>query len=171
MSRSFLGTLALVLVAAVSSAQDIPLEYRVKAAYLFNFTKFVEWPEGAIPAATPLTMCVAAPNPFGPALAEIVRGELVDGRPITTRVVRGASGCHVLFVPAGVNAVPYLLEARTKPILTVGESPDFLRDGGIVNFVTQDGKVRFQINHDAASQVHLRVSSRLLRLALSPETR
>jgi hypothetical protein len=86
-------------------------------------------------------------------------------------VTRDTDGCHVLFVPAGVNAAPHLRDAHSGPLLTVGESPDFLRDGGIINFVMQDGKVRFEINQEAASRAQLRISSRLLRLALPPETR
>jgi hypothetical protein len=163
--------LLVVLIAATSSAQDVALEHRVKAAYLFNFTKFVEWPADAIPPGAPLTICVAAPSPFGQTLDETVRGELVGVRPLTTRVVRDPAGCHVLFVPAGVTALPLVRDARTKPILTVGESPDFLHDGGIVNFFMQDGKVRFEISQDAAARAHLRISSRLLRLARPPETR
>jgi hypothetical protein len=85
--------------------------------------------------------------------------------------VREPSGCDVLFVPAGVPAAPLLHDARTRPILTVGESETFLRAGGIVNFFMDDGKVRFEINQDAASRAQLRISSRLLRLARPPETR
>jgi hypothetical protein len=164
------AVLAFVLATA-ASAQDVPLEYRVKAAYLFNFTKFVEWPSGSMPAGTPLSLCVAGANPFGAALEETIRGELVEGRPLTTRVVRDPSGCHVLFVPQGVAAAGMLREARTKPILTVGESRDFLADGGVVNFLMEDGKVRFEISQDAASRAHLRISSRLLRLARVSDTR
>jgi hypothetical protein len=173
MKRFLVATFGVALVAAVSAAQDISLEHRVKAAYLFNFTKFVEWPAEAVPAGEPLSLCVAAPNPFGHALEEIVRGELVGARALTTRIVRDATGCHVLFVPAGVSPAPLLRGARSKPILTVGESPDFLREGGIVKFVVHDGKVRFEISQDAAIRAHLRISSRLLRLAVAvaPETR
>jgi hypothetical protein len=165
-----LALLALLLPAA-ASAQEISLEYRVKAAYLFNFTKFVEWPPEAMPEGAPLTICVARQNPFGHTLEETVRGEHVGGRPLIARVVDAASGCQVLFVPEGVPPMPLLRDAGTSPILTVGESDEFLRDGGMVNFVMQDGKVRFEIRQDAASRAHLRISSRLLRLARSPETR
>lgn len=161
----------LVLSAALAAAQEIPLEQRVKAAYLFNFTKFVEWPADAIAADSPLTICVAAPSPFGQTLDDTVRGELVNGHALATRVVRDPAGCHVLFVPGNVTSLPLLREARSKPILTVGESPDFLRDGGIVKFVMHEGKVKFEISPDAAARAHLRISSRLLRLARPAETR
>ena len=161
-----------VLVALLGlpvSAQDVPLEYRVKAAYLFNFTKFVEWPEDAIAAAAPLIICVAAPNPFGAALAEMVVGEQALGHALAVRTVQQAAGCHVLFVPEPVNAEPLLRDARAHPVLTVGESPDFLRLGGVISFVVEDGKVRFEINQEAAQRSRLRISSRLLRLARPPD--
>jgi hypothetical protein len=157
--------------AAAARAQEASLEYRVKAAYLFNFTKFVDWPANAPPADAPLTICVAGTSPFGHTLEETVRGELVSGRALTTRVVREPDGCHVLFIPKRVAAAPLLRQAGTRPILTVGESEEFLRDGGVINFVMQDGKVRFEISQDAAARAQLRISSRLLRLAVIPETR
>jgi hypothetical protein len=159
------------LLTATVNTQNVSLEYQVKAAYLFNFTKFVDWPEEAMPQGTPLTICVASRSPFGPALEETIRDELVGSRPLTTRVVRDAAGCHVLFVPEGVTAAPLLRDARTRPILTVGESDDFLAEGGMVNFVMQDGKVRFEISQDAATGAGLRISSRLLRLARPPGTK
>ena len=162
---------AILLCAAAAVAQEISLEYQVKAAYLFNFTKFVDWPADAIAPGAPLTICVAAPNPFGRALEETIRGEVVGGRTLATRVVRDPAGCHVLFVPDGVSAAPLLRDARTRPILTVGESEDFLRDGGVINFVMQGGKVRFDISPEAAERAQLRVSSRLLRLRRTPDTK
>jgi hypothetical protein len=160
-----------LFVTTTATSQNASLEYQVKAAYLFNFTKFVEWPDDALPDGAPLTICVAAPSPFGAALGDTIRDELVDGRALAMRVVRDPAGCHVLFVPKGVAAAPLLRDARTRPILTVGEADDFLRQGGIVDFVMQDGKVRFAISQDAASRAQLRISSRLLRLALPQDTK
>lgn len=159
------------LLGAGAPAADVPLEYRVKAAYLFNFTKFVEWPEEALPPEGQITICVAGTDPFGGALIETVRGESVDGHALAARTVTDVAGCHVLFVPADVPAAPLLGETRTRPVLTVGESPGFLEQGGIVNFILHDGKVRFQISHDAATRAQLRISSRLLRLSRGPEKR
>jgi hypothetical protein len=163
--------LAVVVLGTAPLAQDVPLEYRVKAAYLFNFTKFVEWPAAALRADEPLTICIAGMNPFGDTLDETLRGESVGGRPLTARAVTDGDGCHVLFVPEGVPAATLLLNMRAKPVLTVGESPEFLRQGGVVNFVMQDGKVRFEISQDAATKAHLRISSHLLRLSRPSETR
>jgi len=155
--------LASPAVVAGAQAQEVPLEYRVKAAYLFNFTRFVEWPTDA--PATPLTICVATENPFGTALAETIRDERVNGRPLQARVVRQPTGCHVLFIPRGVAHQPYLRASRGENVLTVGEAVGFLRDGGMINFVIEEGKVRFEIDREAAARENLTISSRLLRLA------
>ena len=143
----------------------MPLEYRVKAAYLFNFAKFVEWPQTA--AAGPLTICVAGRNVFGEVLSDTVRGETINGRPLAVRVIlEPEPGCHIIFVPRGAAVPAYLRAARSSPTLTVGESPDFIAQGGIVNF-TLDGAQRAVRNRCGRprSVSGLRISSRLLRLA------
>jgi hypothetical protein len=99
-------------------AQDVALEYRVKAAYLYNFVKFVEWPDAS--EKGPVNICVAGHNPFGHVLADTVRGESVDGRPLTARVIlEPEAGCDVLFIPDGAAASVYLKAARGMPTLTV----------------------------------------------------
>jgi len=166
--RRLLAAVLLCAGPAVTSAQDAGLEYRVKAAYLFNFTKFVEWPEAAFTGGRSFSfsICVAGRNPFGPALTATLVGETAAGLPLAARVVSagGAAGCHVLFVPASVPAGPYLRGVGTSPVLTVGESPGFLAQGGAINFVVDDGRVRFEINQAAAERAQLRISSRLLQL-------
>jgi hypothetical protein len=160
--------LGLVLSAASLHAQEVSLEYQLKAAYLFNFVKFVEWPAGA--PSGPLVICVAGRNPFGNALAETLRGEDVNDRMLATRVISmPESGCHVVFLPQGISGTPYLRAARGSPTLTVGESPEFIAEGGIVNFVAEDGRIHFQISQGAAARADLRISSRLLRLARNPD--
>ena len=162
--------LALVLAllsSAILQAQEVPLEYRVKAAFLFNFAKFVEWPPEA--DAGPLQICVAGRNVFGDALVDTVRGETINGRPLAVRVIlEPEPGCHVIFVPRGAATQAYLRAARTSPSLTVGESPDFIAQGGMVNFTLDGTSVRFEIDREAAERVGLRISSRLLRLARTP---
>jgi hypothetical protein len=150
-------------------AQEATLEYRVKAAYIYNFTKYVEWPPAAF-GSGPLTLCVAGRNPFGSALFDIVRGEEVAGRPIAVRVLlEPEDGCHVIFVPQGAAAPAYLRASRMRPVLTIGEGADFITQGGIISFIVEGGRVRFEIDQEAADRVGLRVSSRLLRLARTPE--
>jgi hypothetical protein len=144
--------------------KDVPLEYQVKAVYLFNFAKFIEWPAEA--RSGPLTICVAGQNPFGGVLEETLHGEVVNDRPLAMRVIQGPeSGCHIVFVPQGAATSEYVRALRGTPTLTVGESPDFLAQGGIINFVIEQGKVRFQIDAKAAERAELRISSHLLRLA------
>ncbi len=156
--------------AGVLHSQAVSFEYQIKAVYLFNFVKFIEWPADA--DSRPLTICVADQNPFGDVLAETVRGEKVNERPLVARVIAEPEpGCHVVFVPQAAPAAVYLRAARGHPILTVGEAPGFLKQGGIINFIVEDGKVRFQIDQNAAERVELRVSSHLLRLARSPDRR
>jgi hypothetical protein len=157
--------LALVIGLRPAAAQDVALEYQVKAAYLYNFVKFVEWPE---PARTgPLNICVAGRNPFGTVLAEAIKGETVGGRQITSRVVLEPDpDCHVLFVPVGASGA-YLRAARGTPTLTVGETADFLEQGGVIAFVADGRNIRFAISTEAADQAKLQVSSRLLKLAVN----
>jgi hypothetical protein len=160
--------LSLTLAATVwpAAAQDVTLEYRVKAAYLYNFVKFVDWPAAA--RTGPLTLCVAGRNPFGDVLADTIRGESIDGRPLATRVVADADpSCPVVFIPGGVAAGPFLSAARGTPTLTVGETDSFLMQGGIIAFVADGRTVRFAISTDAAAQAKLTISSRLLRLAIN----
>jgi hypothetical protein len=157
----------LFLAGATLPAQEVSLEYQLKAAYLFNFVKFVEWPPAAI--SGPLTICAASQNPFGAHLVEILRGEMVYGQPLEARVIlRPDPGCHVVFVPRGADPTPYLRVTRGSPVLTVGEIPRFIAQGGIINFIMQDGTVRFEISPEAAEKAGLRISSHLLRLARMP---
>jgi hypothetical protein len=167
MRRSLLPIIVLLFAAtAAVHAQQPSLEYRVKAAYLYNFVKFVEWP--AASASGPLTICVTGRNPFGSALAETVQGESLGNRPLAVRsVAQPDANCQVAFIPEGTAAAPALRAARGIPVLTVGETPSFLSQGGIINFVVEEGKVRFDINQEAAMRADLKISSRLLRLARS----
>jgi hypothetical protein len=161
--RGWAAGIVLLLAGVALQSQAVSLEYRLKAGYLFNFVKFVEWPADAHEG--PLTICVAGRNPFGDVLTEIVRGETVNEQKLATRVILTPEpGCHVVFVPRDVAGTPYLRAARSSPTLTVGETPGFIAQGGIVNFVREEEKVRFQISAEAADRAHLRISSHLLRL-------
>ena len=161
-----LPLLIVSVMIAAPAAQEPTLEYRVKAAYLLNFARFVEWPAETTPSTGPLTICIADVNPFGPALSNMIVGETAGGRPLATRVVRGdIASCHIVFIPRQVATGAYIRARDTDPILTVGETPAFIQQGGIVNFVREDGRVRFEINPDAATARGLRISARLLQLA------
>jgi hypothetical protein len=146
-------------------------EYQVKAAFLFNFAKFVGWPADTFKSPSePFHICVFGPGIVANTLAEIGSRETVNGRPLAVTIVtkeEETHSCQILFVGAlsRSKARPMLDELRSKSVLTVGESAGFALDGGIVNFKVQDGRVRFEINPKAAEQAHLQISSRLLSLA------
>ena len=148
---------------------DDSIEYRVKAAYLLNFARYVEWPLSAFASdSAPLTVCVAGNDPFGPVLDQTFEGHMVSGRAVVGRRVAGsasASGCHILFIP-GAGALPLeTAEAGSRPVLTVGESRSFLKAGGVVRFLVVEDSVRFEVNMEAAQRAGLRISSRMLSFA------
>ena len=155
--------LPLLLLAAPLRAQEVPLEYQVKATYLYNFVKFIEWPGQP---TGPLNICVAGRNPFGTVLDDLLVNETINGRPVRARVIlEPEAGCQVVFVPAGAAVTAYLRAARGAPILTVGEDSDFLDRGGMISLYRDNENVRFSINPAAAERAKLRISSRLLALA------
>jgi hypothetical protein len=158
-----LVALVMACVSVVTSAQEVSQEYQVKAAYLYNFLKYVEWPE---PMNRTFMICVAGQNPFGTVLAGLTSTERVRGNPVKTELILGPEpACDVVFTPRSSNIPAYLQAAAGKPVLTVGESPRFIEQGGILNFFLENGKVRFEVNRSAAERVGLRFSSRLLQLA------
>jgi hypothetical protein len=160
-------------IAVAGARAEPPTEHQVKAAFLYNFAKFVEWPREAFAdSAAPIVIGVLGPDPFGDELDRALAAKLVDRHPLQVRrcATNGeAAGCHVLFV--GVTAAEplrrILQSLADSPVLTVGESADFVRLGGIVRFVVIESKVRFEIHNGAAQRARLRLSSKLLRLALA----
>jgi len=171
-------TLLRISVAALSlglqadSAEPPALnEYQVKAVFLLNFAKFVEWPQQAFhDAMDPVTICVLGNNPFGSLLDETVQGQSISGHPVRTRVIsdsRQAGQCQVVFITGAerrrIRAC--LDDLKGSSILTVGESEDFLSLGGIANFTLSDQRVHFEIAAETAVQRKLQISSKLLSLA------
>lgn len=169
----FLGIVLLGLLAAAGGRADAAddLESQVKAAFLYNFAKFVEWPADAFEGPTdPMTLCVAGDDPFGESLEGVVRGETLNGRPLIvhrTRELHEIRDCHVVFVPSSERGrQERILDVlRNRGVLTVGEADGFLNGGGIIRFVLEQNKVRFDINLQAAETSGLKLSSKLLRLA------
>lgn len=146
-------------------------EYQVKAAFLFNFAKFVAWPPAEFKTPKdPILVCVLGHNPFGTSLENVIRGKTIDGRAFEFRQVSNAaqaSACQILFVSAEDGKRFHSLARSLKPagILTVGEMQGFAADGGIINFKLDGDRVRFEINVDAAEHAQLHISSKLLSLA------
>ena len=169
------SAIVLCLVAAFSltpefsaQADDQPSEFQVKAAFLLNFTKFVEWPAAAFADdRSSLTICILGTDPFDGALDQIVDGEAVNGRMVAVHRIGQPpppKTCQILFVARPEREVPKALRGL-GPVLTVGNGENFLRDGGMVAFVINDRHVRFDINQKAAADAMLTVSSRLLNVA------
>jgi len=162
--------IACSLLTGMGSAQMMD-EYQVKAGFVSSFAGFVEWPSDAFKGPDePIAICVLGQNPFGASLNGLATGKIVQGRSLTVRQVPNASqadGCHILFVSSSehLRLRAILEHLRDQSVLSIGDTSDFIAEGGIVNLRTEDGKVRIEINSDAAAQRHLRISSRLLQLA------
>jgi len=158
------------VIACAASGQAID-EYQVKAAFLYNFAKFVEWP--ALTFKTdkdPIRICVLGLDPFGTALADAVGGKTVLGRPFVLSDIASAgqvTDCQILFISSSErkHLRSIFAELRTTGILTVGETDGFAAEGGIVNFKLSDGRVHLEINIEAAEQAKLRINSSVLSLA------
>lgn len=143
-------------------------ESDVKAAYLYQFSKYVEWPETS---TGPITMCIAGDPAVAGALQKIAGEEAGSGRRVVVRQDPEPSrvaDCQVLF--AGRSDEPrleaLLKSLDTRPTLTVGQDQPFLRRGGMVAFLVQDRKIRFSVSLAAAQAAHLKISSQLLRHAV-----
>jgi hypothetical protein len=166
-SRFAATGLLIISVAGTMSAQTAP-EPTLKAAFLYNFAKFAEWPADATPA-DPLLICVLGDPAIADALDETVKGRTIDGRKVVvSRVKReGVRGCHVLYL-AGLDtkaANQMVDELKNAPVLTVSDREQFAENGGIAGLFVEQGRMRFAINVDAAQRCRLRISSRLLSLA------
>ncbi|HTX52282.1 MAG TPA: YfiR family protein [Candidatus Baltobacteraceae bacterium] len=156
---------------AVAAVPAPSAEYQLKAVFLFNFAQFVEWPAQAYrDAKAPLVIGVLGEDPFGPYLDQLVRGEKVGDRPLVVRRFQRADDikeCHILFISrseaASLGQIIGRLQGRS--LLTVSDLDTFTRQGGIVRFVTENGKIRLRINVEAAKGCDLTISSKILRPA------
>lgn len=146
-------------------------EYQVKAAYLFNFTRFVEWPDSCFSDSTsPIVIGIMGEDPFREDLDNTVRNKLVQKRPLEIKRVRWGpeiKSCHILFICESEEKRFKLILNQIKnfPILTVGDVPGFLEKGGIINFYIEESRVRFEIDIKASETAKLPISSLLLKLA------
>jgi YfiR/HmsC-like len=165
---SLLIGLTLLADVRARDAADEPLEYQVKAAFLLNFTKFIEWPPAAFGAAdSPIAICVLGDDPFGNALDQVVAGEVVNGRKVVVQRIKKAlppQSCQVLFFSRTENPLN-TLPGVGPGVLTIGEGEHFTRAGGMIAFVLENRRVRFGINETAAEAAGLKLSSKLLNVA------
>jgi len=173
-SRKIIAALALcfALCGPTASAQgEQANEYRLKAAFLFNFAKFINWPSAAFAnAQAPFTLCVLGPDPFGEALDDAFSGKTIADRRIELRRLptdADARPCHIIFVSRsqGRHVTDIVKTLRGASALLVGESEGFDSSGGTIEFTLEENHVRFRINPDAAARAGLVISSKLLALA------
>lgn len=160
-----------LLAVGVPARAALPAtEYEVKAAFLYNFARFVEWPREALgPPEAPFVIAVLGTDPFGEVLDRTMAGKRVAGHPVEVRRLddpERARHAHILFVSASErDRVSIIVKATGENTLTVGETGDFARSGGMICFRVEDRRVRFEINPGRAEQARLKLSSQLLKLA------
>jgi hypothetical protein len=152
-------------------AQEALPEYQVKAAYLYNFLKFVEWPESAFPdPLAPIVIGISGNDPFGNSLPQVIIGKTVQGRDLVIHKYHSGEdmhGAHILFIsPSEKKRLPQILSSLSgSSVLTVSDAAGFLDAGGMIQFLPENDRVRFAINVDASSRAKLKMSSKLLSLA------
>lgn len=161
----------LFLSFALAPAQQHPTEAQVKAAYLYNFGKFVRWQTDSPARHDSFDICVVGRDNFGAILDSTVNGETIDGKPVTASRIAGSQDmahCSVLFVSSSeenrLNAI--LAAAQRWNVLTVSDLPHFAERGGIIGLVMQGDRIRFRVNRRAAEDAHLLLSSELLKVAV-----
>jgi hypothetical protein len=152
---------------AFAAPADVTSDVEVKAAFLYNFAKFAEWP--ALSPGSPLCLCVVGDDRIAAALSAVSSGQTIQGHAIEVRrmPVQGGQPCHMLFVSQStVRDASRLLEVlKGQPVLTVSDADDFASSGGMIGFFIEKGRMRFAINVDAIQRSQLHLSSRLLSLA------
>lgn len=152
----------------LSAQAPVSREYQVKAAFLFNFTQFIEWPaESFADTNSVFVIGILGNDPFGAYLDEIVAGETTMGHPIVVKRYNDDdefADCHILFV-SHQDKKRNINQLQHDNILTVSDANNFTASGGIIGFFTENGKIKFQVNLPAAKSAHLEISSKLLRVA------
>jgi len=170
--RLITAAILLPCCAQPDSAPQAPTEYQVKAAFLYNFAKFVEWPAAPNEQKDPLAICVLGQDPFDGALERVTQGKTVNDRRIVIRRTNDiaiARSCQVLFVSLSeVGRMTEIIKAlRDASVLSVSDIERFCQSGGVIAFAMEGQRVRFRINVNAAARANLKISSKLLQLALA----
>jgi YfiR/HmsC-like len=161
----FIIWLAALTVPRVGYSQAVN-EFEMKAVFIYNFTQFIQWPEKSFDESQKeFVIGVLGENVFGRYLEEAVAGETYQSRPIVIKYYSSASeigNCHILYVGSSMGAPKLNTE---RPVLTIGEGSEFMKQNGLLRFYTEQNKVRFEINQSASVEAGLVISSKLLRLA------
>lgn len=148
-----------------------PSEYAVKAAFLLNFTRFIQWPIEAFESAeSPLELCILGKDPFGSILNDVADGEMVNGRKLVIRripVLPTRQSCQAVFIDSKFKDMERVLMSLESHVLTVSEGNNFLRQGGMISLVVEARRVRFDVNQSKVEKANLKASSQLLNVARS----
>jgi hypothetical protein len=171
-----LGLTALALTWALVAAQGLwaqspkPTDYDVKAVYLYNFGRFVEWPASVTAKSDSFTVCVLGQDPFGPALDATLAGETIGGKSVAAKRISNppeAVRCQIVFITSVEDSrFNKIIEALDREaVLTVSDMPQFSQRGGMIQFVSEENRIRFEVNLTATQRAGLTLSSELLKVA------
>jgi uncharacterized protein DUF4154 len=168
MAATLIAAPGIAAGAGAAGGADVGSDVAVKAAFLYNFAKFTEWP--ALPSGAPIVVCILGDDRIAAALVETVRGQNISGHALEVWRPQDASkwpSCHLLFVPDAETrrSAGNLDGIKMLPVLSVSDGKGFSQSGGIIELYVEGGRMRFTINLDAAERSGLRLSSRLLGLA------
>ena len=161
----------LLFAGSIALGQQRPSAYQVEAAYLYNFSRFVEWPaKTAFPQSNSFTICVLGEDPFGQALDATLAGETIGNQKVTARRISSpqmSADCQILFISSSeANRLNKIIEALNKnAVLTVSDIPQFSQRQGMIQFVMEENRIRFEVNLTATQQAGLALSSELLKVA------
>jgi hypothetical protein len=170
---AILALLFFLLASLLHAQQQKASEYEVKATYLYNFGRFVQWSTGAVAAKSDsFPICVIGQDPFGAALDAILSGESIDGKAVVAKRVakpQDAMSCRVLYVSMSEDSrLKEVLAGLNKAgVLTVSDIPQFSQRGGMIQFVLVGNKIRFEVNLTSAQDAGLTLSSDLLKVAVA----
>lgn len=177
-SRFMIAVLLCLSLAARSDAQSAASaassEYLIKAGFIYNFAQLVQWPGAAFPQPdSPIVIGILGTDPFGTTIDRIIENKKLDGRNLVVRRLKWSKDlkelreCNILFISSSEKEhIPDLVNiVKWLPILTIGETPGFAAQGGIINLTLEGNRVHFEVNIEAAKQANLNISSRLLALA------
>jgi hypothetical protein len=168
----FFLTCGIFLISTSLYAQPkAPSEYHVKAAFLYNFAKFIEWPAEAFTQSNDILICVMGQDPFGASLDQTIVGKVVQGKKLSIlRLEKDVEikPCHILFISASEKdrLKKVREEIKGTHILTVGDMDQFTQMGFVINFISDENKIRFEINPSAAERAGLKISAQLMKLAV-----
>jgi YfiR/HmsC-like len=173
LSVFMLASLVLFAISGSRGAQPMPTEYQVQAAYLYNFGRFIRWPASVTEAPSDaFNICIFGQDPFGPILNATVAGGTIGGKGVAVKRMSNPQeivNCRILFIGSSEEGrIRNILEVLDRtPVLTVSDMPQFSRLGGMIQFVKEGNRIRFEVDLPAAQKAGLILSSELLKVAIA----